>query len=143
MYCFSGGSEGVNNVKFFSQVGTKSNSAYNMMNGVRAAQSFPRNILRMKCLIYIKLGTHMPGGERRKPIDIEDRRTKVKVTTSKNREKKKILFSFPHDMLTLFMRILYIYGMNNVALTADPVYIRVGSNFTSFMFRTSLQQLFQ
>jgi hypothetical protein len=25
------------------------------------------------------------GGERRKPIDIEDRRTKVKVTTSKNR----------------------------------------------------------
>jgi hypothetical protein len=85
----------------------------------------------------------MPGGERRKPIDIEDRRTKVKVTTSKNREKKKILFSFPHDMLTLFMRILYIYGMNNVALTADPVYIRVGSNFTSFMFRTSLQQLFQ
>ena len=26
----------------------------------------------------------MPGGERRKPIDIEDRRTKVKVTTSKN-----------------------------------------------------------
>jgi len=27
----------------------------------------------------------MPGGERRKPIDIEDRRSKVKVTTSKNR----------------------------------------------------------
>jgi hypothetical protein len=27
----------------------------------------------------------MPGGERKKPIDIEDRRTKVKVTTSKNR----------------------------------------------------------
>ena len=27
----------------------------------------------------------MPGGERRKPIDIEDHRTKVKVTTSKNR----------------------------------------------------------
>jgi hypothetical protein len=27
----------------------------------------------------------MPGGERRKPIDIEDLRTKVKVTTSKNR----------------------------------------------------------
>jgi hypothetical protein len=25
----------------------------------------------------------MPGGERRKPIDIEDRRTKVKVITSK------------------------------------------------------------
>jgi hypothetical protein len=29
----------------------------------------------------------MPGGERRKPIDIADRRTKVKVTTSKNRTK--------------------------------------------------------
>jgi hypothetical protein len=26
----------------------------------------------------MKLGTHMPGGERRKPVDIEDRRTKVK-----------------------------------------------------------------
>jgi hypothetical protein len=33
----------------------------------------------------MKLGTHMPGGERRKPIDIEDRRTKVKVTPSKNK----------------------------------------------------------
>jgi hypothetical protein len=32
----------------------------------------------------MKLGTHMHGGERWKPIDIEDRRTKVKVTTSKN-----------------------------------------------------------
>jgi hypothetical protein len=28
----------------------------------------------------MKLGTHMPGGERRKPIDIEDRRTTVKKT---------------------------------------------------------------
>ena len=27
----------------------------------------------------------MPGGEMRKPIDIEERRTKVKITTSKNR----------------------------------------------------------
>jgi hypothetical protein len=35
----------------------------------------------------MKLGTHMPGGERRKPIDIEDRRTKFMVTTSKNRTK--------------------------------------------------------
>jgi hypothetical protein len=35
----------------------------------------------------MKLGTHMPGGERRKPIDIEGHRTKVKVTTSKNRKK--------------------------------------------------------
>ena len=33
----------------------------------------------------MKLGTHMPGRERRKPIDIEDRRTKVKVTTSESR----------------------------------------------------------
>jgi hypothetical protein len=30
----------------------------------------------------MKLGTHMPGGERRRPIDIEDRKIKVKVTTS-------------------------------------------------------------
>jgi hypothetical protein len=29
----------------------------------------------------------MPGGERRMPIDIEDRRAKVKVRTSKNRTK--------------------------------------------------------
>jgi hypothetical protein len=35
----------------------------------------------------MKLGTHMPGGERRKPIDIEDCRIKVKITTSKNRTK--------------------------------------------------------
>jgi hypothetical protein len=35
----------------------------------------------------MKLGTHMPGGERRKPVEIEDRRTKVKVTTSKNSTK--------------------------------------------------------
>jgi hypothetical protein len=26
----------------------------------------------------MKLGTHMPGGERRKPIDIEDRRSEDK-----------------------------------------------------------------
>jgi hypothetical protein len=35
----------------------------------------------------MKFDTHMPRGERRKLIDIEDRRTKVKVTTSKNRTK--------------------------------------------------------
>jgi hypothetical protein len=35
----------------------------------------------------MKLGTHMPDGERIKPIGIEDHRTKVKVTTSKNRTK--------------------------------------------------------
>jgi hypothetical protein len=34
----------------------------------------------------MKLGTHLPGGERRKPIDIEDRRTKLKVTIFKNRK---------------------------------------------------------
>jgi hypothetical protein len=33
----------------------------------------------------MKLGIHMPDGERRKLIDIEVCRTKVKVTTSKNR----------------------------------------------------------
>jgi hypothetical protein len=32
-------------------------------------------------------GTHMPGGERGKAIDIEDRRTKVNVTIFKNRTK--------------------------------------------------------
>ena len=46
----------------------------------------------------MKLGTHMPDGERRKPIDIEVCRTKVKVTTSKNRTILFILFSFPHDI---------------------------------------------
>jgi hypothetical protein len=35
----------------------------------------------------MKLGTQMPAGERRKPIDIAICRTKVKVTTSKNRTK--------------------------------------------------------
>jgi hypothetical protein len=37
----------------------------------------------------MKLGTHMPDGERRKPIDIEVCRTKVKITTSKNRSKSR------------------------------------------------------
>jgi hypothetical protein len=36
----------------------------------------------------------MPGGERRKPIDIEDCRTKVKVTTSKIDKKKRYFFHF-------------------------------------------------
>jgi hypothetical protein len=31
------------------------------------------------------LGTHMPDGDRRKPVDIEVCMIKVKVTTSKNR----------------------------------------------------------
>jgi hypothetical protein len=33
----------------------------------------------------MNLGTHMPDGEGRKLIDIEICRSKVKVTTSKNR----------------------------------------------------------
>ena len=40
----------------------------------------------------MKLGTHMPAGERRKPIDIEVYWTKVKVTTSKNRTKIRYFF---------------------------------------------------
>jgi hypothetical protein len=42
----------------------------------------------------MNLGTHMPDGERRKPIDIEDCRSKVKVTTSKNRTKIRYFFCF-------------------------------------------------
>jgi hypothetical protein len=40
----------------------------------------------------MKLGTHMPAGERRKPIDIEVYWTTVKVTTSKNRTKIRYFF---------------------------------------------------
>jgi hypothetical protein len=42
----------------------------------------------------MKLGTHMPDGERRKRIDNEVCRTKVKVTTSKNRTKNRYFFHF-------------------------------------------------
>jgi hypothetical protein len=42
----------------------------------------------------MKPGTHMPDGERRKPIDIEVCRTKVKVTISKNRTKIRYFFCF-------------------------------------------------
>ena len=42
----------------------------------------------------MKLGTHMPDGERRQPIDIEVCRTKVKVTISKNRTKIRYFFYF-------------------------------------------------
>ena len=42
----------------------------------------------------MKLGTHMPHGERRKPIDIEVCKTKVKVTTSKNRTHIIYFFCF-------------------------------------------------
>ena len=38
----------------------------------------------------MKLGTHMPDGQRRKPIDIEVCRTKVKVTTSNGEKRKPI-----------------------------------------------------
>ena len=40
----------------------------------------------------MKLGTHMPDGERRKPFDIEVYRTKVKITTSKNGAKIRLFF---------------------------------------------------
>ena len=40
----------------------------------------------------MKLGTHMPDAERGKPIDIEVCRTKVKVTTSKNKTKIRYFF---------------------------------------------------
>jgi hypothetical protein len=67
---------------------------------------FLHDILRTKCRIQMKLGTHMPDGERGKPIDIEVCRskalsihievcrTKVKVTTSKNRKKNRYFFCF-------------------------------------------------
>jgi hypothetical protein len=42
----------------------------------------------------MKLGTHMPVGERMRPIDNEVCRTKVKVTTSKNKTKIRYLFCF-------------------------------------------------
>ena len=40
----------------------------------------------------MKLGTHVPDGERRWPIDIEVCGTKVKVTTSKTRTKIRCFF---------------------------------------------------
>ena len=43
----------------------------------------------------------MPDGERRKPIDIKVCRTKVKVTTSKNRTKIRYFFLFLHDKMYL------------------------------------------
>jgi hypothetical protein len=42
----------------------------------------------------MKLGTHVPDSERREPIDNEVCRTKVKVTTSKNRTKIRYFFRF-------------------------------------------------
>ena len=42
----------------------------------------------------MKLGTHMPDGERRKPIDNEVCKTKVKVTASENRTKMLYFFRF-------------------------------------------------
>jgi hypothetical protein len=56
----------------------------------------------------MKLGTHMPDGERRKPIDVEICRTKVKVTTSKNRT--KIRYFFPtfcsYQIFVLFLEVV-------------------------------------
>jgi len=40
----------------------------------------------------MKLGTHVPDGVRRRPIDNEVCRTKVKVATSKNRTKIRYFF---------------------------------------------------
>ena len=58
------------------------------------------------CRTKVKnLGTHMPDGERRKPIDIEVCRIKVKVTTSKNRTKIGYFFLFLHDILRTKCRI--------------------------------------
>jgi hypothetical protein len=42
----------------------------------------------------MKLGTPVPDGERRKPIDNEVCRTKVKVTTSKKRTNIQNVFRF-------------------------------------------------
>jgi hypothetical protein len=45
----------------------------------------------------MKLGTHVPDGERRKPIDNEVCRTKLKVTTSKNRTTWRVCTKFHLD----------------------------------------------
>jgi hypothetical protein len=47
----------------------------------------------------------MPDDERRKPIDIEVCRSKVKVTTLKNRTKIICFFLFLHDILRTKCRI--------------------------------------
>jgi hypothetical protein len=46
----------------------------------------------------MKLGTHIPDGERGKSIDIAVYRTKVKATTCKNITKIRYFFLFPHDI---------------------------------------------
>jgi hypothetical protein len=46
----------------------------------------------------MKLGTHMPDGQRRKRVDNEICRTKVKVTISKNRT--NILYFFRFRMIS-------------------------------------------
>ena len=46
----------------------------------------------------MKLGTHMPDGERKKPMDIEFCKSKVKVTTSKNRTTILYFFLFPDNI---------------------------------------------
>jgi hypothetical protein len=49
----------------------------------------------------------MPGGERRKPIDIEDRRTKVKVTTSKNRKKRYFFRENPINVFIIYVKVMH------------------------------------
>ena len=50
----------------------------------------------------MKLDTHMPDGERRKPIDIEVCRSKVKVTLS--------IHMFVPDFLNLLSSFVYIFS---------------------------------
>jgi hypothetical protein len=49
----------------------------------------------------MKLGTHVADGERRKPIDNEVCRTKVKVTTSQNRTKIRYFCLYYNAVLKL------------------------------------------
>jgi hypothetical protein len=64
----------------------------------------------------MNLGTHMPDGERRKPIDIEVCRSKVKVTTSKNRTKIYVCLCIMYYVLHVFSVLFF----EIVILTFDP-----------------------
>ena len=101
--------------------------------------SFPYDILRTKCRIWIKPGTHMPGGERRKPIDIADRRTKVKVTTSKNRTKKALTTSIydviGHRLILFLPRVWTQSVWRTIIMLVKYVSIDgVPQAFLSFLF---------
>jgi hypothetical protein len=50
----------------------------------------------------MKLGTHMPDGERRKPIDIEVCRSKVKVTLSIHMFATRL-----YTLLIFYLKIFY------------------------------------